>query len=182
MVLPAAERTAEIPATRVAGMREETHPAVAAAHRAVPQLRTVPQDGVQGELILTNERPGAVVLMPILAKNKKFRDGYGKIARFSVTMLIVFGISSSYSLDAIASRGRARISCVLQKKTGEANPYKRPATQSPPDQAAAASRFHSSVYPTSNSYLEKRKSSPLHSNSSFQVVGQLIRAEVGQIS
>ena len=74
-VLPATERTAEIPAPRVAGMSEEANCAVAAAHRAVPQLRTVPQDRVQGELILTNERLGAVVLVPILAKSNNVRDG-----------------------------------------------------------------------------------------------------------
>ncbi len=117
MVVPAAERAAEIPAARVAGMREEANPAVAAAYRAVPQLRTLPQDGVQGELILTNERLGAVVLVPILAKSKNFRDGYRKRDRLSVKMLIVLCISSSYSLDANASRGRARIFCALQQET-----------------------------------------------------------------
>jgi hypothetical protein len=69
----------------------------------------LPQDGVQGQLILTNERLGAVVLVPILAKSKNFRDGYSKRDRLSVKMLIVLGMSSSYSLDANASRGRARI-------------------------------------------------------------------------
>jgi hypothetical protein len=113
MVLPAAERTAEIPAASVAGVREEANPAVAAAHRAVAQRRTLPQDGVQSELILTNERLGAVVLVPILAKGKNFRDGYRKSDRLSVKMLIDFGMSSSYSLDASASRGRARIFCAI---------------------------------------------------------------------
>lgn len=113
MVLPAAERTAEIPALGVAGMREEANPTLAAEYRAVPQLRTLPQDGVQGELILTSERPGAVVLVPILAKSKNFRDGYGKSDRFSVKMLIVCCMSSSYSLDANASRGKGGdFSCI----------------------------------------------------------------------
>jgi len=60
-------------------------------------------------LILTNKRTGAVVLMPTLAKRENFRDGYGKIARFSVKMLSGLSMSSSYSLDAKASRYRARI-------------------------------------------------------------------------
>ena len=109
MVLPTTERAAEIPPLRVAGMREEANGAVAAVHRAVPQLRTLPQNGVQSELILTNERLGAIVLVPILAKSKNFRDGYSKRDRLSVKMLIVLCMSSSYSLDASASRGRARI-------------------------------------------------------------------------
>jgi hypothetical protein len=109
MVLPAAELAAEILAARVPGMREEAYAAVATSHRAVPQVRTVSQEGIQRDLILTNERLGAIVLVPILAKSKNFRDGYSKITRFSVTILIGLGISSSYPLDANASRGRARI-------------------------------------------------------------------------
>lgn len=119
VVLPAAKGAAEIPAARVAGMCKEANPAVAAPHRAVPQVRTVPQDSVQREVILTNERLGAIVLVPILAKSKNFRDGYGKITRFSVKMLIGCSISSSYSLDANASRGRAGIFCALEPKIGE---------------------------------------------------------------
>jgi hypothetical protein len=116
MVLPAAKRTPEIPATPVAGMRKETNPTLAAEYRAVPQRRTLSQDGVQGELILTNERLGAIVLVPILAKSKNFRDGYRKSDRLSVKMLIVLCMSSSYSLDASASRGRARIFCAFTSK------------------------------------------------------------------
>jgi len=109
MVLPATKLAAEIPAAPVAGMSKEANPAVAAAHRAILQARTIAQDGIQRELILTNKRTGAVVLMPILAKSKNFRDGYNKIVRFSVKMLIGFCITSSYPLDANASRGRARL-------------------------------------------------------------------------
>ena len=109
MVLPAPKLAAEILAARVPGMREEAYAAVATPRRAVLQVRTIPQDGVQRELILTNKRTGAVVPMPILAKSKNFRDGYNKIVRFSVKMLIGFCITSSYSLDAKASRGRTRL-------------------------------------------------------------------------
>jgi len=110
MVMPAATKgAAEILAASVAGMRQEAYPAVAAPHRAVAQLGMIVQDRVQRELILTNKRIGAFVLVPIFAERKDFRDGYSKSTRFSVKMLMVFGISSSYSLDAYASRGRARI-------------------------------------------------------------------------
>ena len=126
MVLPAAKRTAEVPAAPVAGMREETNLALAAEYRAVPQRRTLSQDGVQGELILTNERPGTVLLVPIPAKSKNFRDGYRKSDRLSVKMLIVLCMSSSYSLDANASRGRARIFYALQQETRASGPHKRP--------------------------------------------------------
>jgi hypothetical protein len=108
-VLPTAKLATEIQPARVAGMREEANPAVAAAHCATLQVRTVSQDGIQRDLILTNERLGAIVLVPILAKGKNFRDGYSKTTRFSVKMLIVFGIPSSYPLNAQASRGRAGI-------------------------------------------------------------------------
>ena len=107
-MLAAAELAAEIPPSCVAGMRKEANSAVAAVHRAVLQIRTVPQRGIQRDLILTNERLGAIVLVPILAKSKNFRDGYSKIIRFSVKILIGSCITSSYPLDANASRGRAR--------------------------------------------------------------------------
>jgi hypothetical protein len=94
--LPAAKRAAEILTTGVARMSEEANPAVAAAYRAVLQIRTIAQNGVQSELILTNKRKGTVVLVPILAKRENFRDSYDKIARFSVRILIGFCISSSY--------------------------------------------------------------------------------------
>ncbi len=109
IVHAAAKGTAEIKPVRVAGMREEAYPAVAAPHCTALQIMTIPQGRIQRQLILTNKRTGAVVLMPILAERENFRDGFGKIARFSVKMLIVISISSSYSLDAKASRCRARI-------------------------------------------------------------------------
>jgi hypothetical protein len=90
-------------------MRQEANLAVAALDCTACQIRMIAQDGIQRQLILTNKRTGAVVLMPIRAKREEFADGYDKNARFSVRMLIVFGMSSSYSLDAKASRGRARI-------------------------------------------------------------------------
>jgi len=108
MMSPAAKGAAEILAARVAGMREEAYAAVAAAHGTGLQIRTIAQDGIKREMILTNKRNDPVVLMPIFAKRETFRDGYYKTARFSVKTRISFCMTSSYSFDAKASRGRAR--------------------------------------------------------------------------
>ena len=89
---------------------------MAAVDRTACQTRMIAQDGIERQLILTNKRTGAVVLMPIRAKRKEFPDGYDKNARFSVRMLIVLCMSSSYSLDANASRRRAGIFCGSAQK------------------------------------------------------------------
>ena len=109
MMLPTTERAAEILSTCIPRVREEANPAVATKDRTLFQTRTTAQDGIERELILTNKRTGPIVLMPIFAKRKNFADGYDKTARFSVKMLSGLSISSSYSLDAKASRCRARI-------------------------------------------------------------------------
>jgi hypothetical protein len=109
MVLSTTERAAEISSTCIPRMREEANSTVATGNRTVFQIGTIAQDGIERELILTNKRKGAIVLVPIFAKRKNFPDGYDKIARFSVKMLSGLSISSSYSLDAKASRCRARI-------------------------------------------------------------------------
>jgi hypothetical protein len=104
MMLTATEGAAEISSTCIPRMREEANSTVATGNRTLFQIGTIAQDGIERELILTNKRAGAVVLVPIFAKREKLCDGYRKIARFSVKMLICFCISSSYSLDAKASR------------------------------------------------------------------------------
>jgi len=116
VVLTATERTAEIPPICVPRMRQKANSTVAAVDRTACQIETIAQDGIERELILTNKRTSAIVLMPIRAKRKEFPGGYDKNARFSVKMLIVLCISSSYSLDVNASRGRARIFLVDQHK------------------------------------------------------------------
>jgi hypothetical protein len=50
----------------------------------------IAQDGIERDLILTNKRASAIVLMPIRAKFKEFPGGYDKNARFSVKMLTLF--------------------------------------------------------------------------------------------
>lgn len=108
MVLPAPEGATQIPATRVPSVREKSNPTVNAERDATLKLGMRLQDRVQGDLILLNKRPGAVVLVPIRAKREKLLDGYGKKARFSVMMWIDSCTPSSYPIDANASRGRAR--------------------------------------------------------------------------
>jgi hypothetical protein len=95
MVLPAAERTAEILAAGVTGMREEADAAVATAHRAVLQIRTIPQDGIQRELILTDKRINTLVLVPIFRKIENLLERYEIKARFSVMMWILLCMTSS---------------------------------------------------------------------------------------
>ncbi|MFB3104440.1 MAG: hypothetical protein ACE1ZA_05870, partial [Pseudomonadales bacterium] len=57
----------------------------------VLEVRMVPQDRVQSDLILTNKRPSAVVLVPIHRKSENLLDGYDKKARFSVMMRSLVG-------------------------------------------------------------------------------------------
>ena len=64
----ATEGAAEILPACIPRMREETNSTVATLDRTVFQIRTIAQDGIEPELILTNKRTGAVVLVPILAK------------------------------------------------------------------------------------------------------------------
>ena len=134
MALTATERAAEIPPIRISRMREEANPTMATVDRTACQTGMIAQDGIQRELILTNKRTDAVVLVPIRAKQKEFPDGYDKNARFSVKMLILLCMSSSYPLDANASRGRAGIffwisteACWPGRTTGpSANSYLSP--------------------------------------------------------
>ena len=109
MVLTATEGAEKIPPIRISRMGQEANATVAAGDRTACQTGMIAQDGIQRGLILTNKRTDAVVLMPIRTKREEFPDGYDKNAKFSVRMLIRFCMSSSYSLDANASRARAGI-------------------------------------------------------------------------
>lgn len=108
MVLPASERAPQVPPTCIARMREKANPAVDAARDAALQFGTRLQHGVQNGLILLDNRPGAIELMPIGAKREEeLLDGDGKKASRSAIMLVV-DTPSSYLFDANASRGRTR--------------------------------------------------------------------------
>ena len=121
MVLSTTKGTTKITAARAARMSEEANSAVATVHGTVLPIRVIAQDGIQGNLILTNKRKDAVVLMPVFTKREEFGDGYDKTAKFSVTMLSVCGIPSSYSLDAKTSSGRARIFYAFRPKPAAAD-------------------------------------------------------------
>ena len=107
-------------------MREKADPAVATAHQAAAQLRMVPQNRPQRDLILTNKRPGRIVPVPVGAKLVNLFQAYEKKARFCVIMRIVFSMSSSYRLNAKASRGRARIFCAPPREIQTLIPPIRP--------------------------------------------------------
>jgi hypothetical protein len=119
MFLATAKGTPKIFPARIAGVSKEANPTVTALDHAVHEARTDPQEAIQRALILTNKRLDPFVLAPILAEREKFRDGYNKPVRLSVIMSIVLGISSSYSLGAEASRGRARIFCATAREISE---------------------------------------------------------------
>jgi hypothetical protein len=111
MVLTATERAAEIPPMGIPWMGQKADATMAAADRTAYQTGAIAQNSIERQLILTNKRVGAVALMPIGTKFKIFRNRYRKNARFSVKMWSDFFTPSSYSLDANASRCRARIFC-----------------------------------------------------------------------
>ena len=68
VVLAATELAAEIPPIGVSRMRQKANATLAAVNRTACQIRTIAQDGIERQLILTNKRVGAVVLVPIRAK------------------------------------------------------------------------------------------------------------------
>lgn len=104
VVSSASEGATQILAPAVAGMCEETNPTVAAPHRAVLQVRTICQQGIQSDLILPNERTSAIKLVPVLSKREHFGDSHHQMAKFSVKTPIVVCIPSSYNLATRASR------------------------------------------------------------------------------
>jgi hypothetical protein len=109
MMFSAAEGATQINSSRVARMSQKADAAVAAFHRAVPQVRTLPQDGIECCLILTIELISAALLVPILSENVNVPESDQKADSLSARLWNFFCISSSYPLDAKTSTGRARI-------------------------------------------------------------------------
>ncbi len=95
MLHPAAKRAAEILAARVARVRKEANPAVAAAQRTVLQIRTIPQDGINRQLILTDKPIGTLGLVPISRKSVNLLERYDIKAKLSVMIRILFCMTSS---------------------------------------------------------------------------------------
>ena len=109
MVGSASEGAAQVLPVLIPRMSEEANATVAAVHVTTVQIGAFPQEGVESELILPNKRTSAIMLVPIFSKRENVRDCHQQMAKFSVKMLIVSCISSSYNLVARASRCRARI-------------------------------------------------------------------------
>jgi len=168
VMLPAAERTTQVPPTSVAGMRKEPNPAVRAVSDAAAKLGMGLQDRVQRGLILPDKRPGAIVLVPIRAKREKLLDGYGKKARLSVTMRMLLDTPSSYPLDANASRGGARFFLRQRQRSARTIRTNGPLPIVPPAHPVCRAGADSLRVRSCKHYLERRKPS-----SSFQVVGNL---------
>jgi hypothetical protein len=148
VVLTAAERAAEIPPIRVPRMCQKANSTVAAVDRTACQIGTIAQDGIQRDLILTNKRTSAIVLMPIRAKRENLAGSYDKNARFSVKILILLYMSSSYELDANASRGRAGIFSCPHAKTRAENVHNRSTRYKVPATAAWLLGTRSSIWGT----------------------------------
>ena len=74
VVRSAAKGAAEILPVLVAGMREESNPAVAAVYGAAIQTGTNAQGGIQRALILTDKRMNTLVLVPILRKSENLLE------------------------------------------------------------------------------------------------------------
>jgi hypothetical protein len=126
-MITAAKGAAQVLSASIPRMTEKPDPAVATEGDAVLKMGMFRQGGVQRPLILLNERLSAVALMPVPAKVKNFPEGYQKSARFSAMIESSLHTSSSYHLDAKASRGRARI-FYCHHQTGErtTNPIRTP--------------------------------------------------------
>jgi hypothetical protein len=125
MVLPAAEGATQVPAISVARVGEKANPAVLAGDGTILQLGMGLQDRIQRDLILPDERFGAIVLVPIGPKRENLFQRYGKKARFSVIIWSVLHTPSSYLIDAKASRGRARFFCAIRGSEKEFGRYER---------------------------------------------------------
>ena len=95
MMRSAAKRTTQVLAACVPGMRQKTQATVRAANDATLQFGMALQHGVQGQQILPDQRPGAVVLMPISPESEELPDGDDKKARLWVTLEKMFCTPSS---------------------------------------------------------------------------------------
>jgi hypothetical protein len=155
MMLPATEGTTQVPPTCVAGMREKANPTVRAVSNASQKLGMRLQHRVQRGLILSDKRPGAIVLVPIRAKREKLLDRYGKKARLSAIMLMVVDTPSSYLFDAKASRGGARFFVRDGQESAQTVRTNSPAPIAPPGRSAFPVGADSLPVTFSKRYLEE---------------------------
>jgi len=112
VMLPAAERTAQIPTSTISGVGQKEYPAMFASCQAPSKMRLGLQDRPQQEVILQYKMPNRLIVIPSFAIFKTLPDFYYKFDRFSLMMLICFFMSSSYPIEATASTGGAGIFCL----------------------------------------------------------------------
>ena len=146
VMLSAAEGTAQVDAAGITRVSQKANAAMATGNRAVLEFRIVFQDRVQLELILTNQRVGAIVLVPILGKDENLLEGDYEKPRFSVMIWSVLFTPSSYLLDANASRGRTRFFCRLNFISQSSHRYKH----------SRPFLFTRMLCPNSHDYLEQK--------------------------
>lgn len=167
MMLSAPERATQIPPTCVAGVSQKPNATVPTVRHAAAEFGIGLHHRVQRGLILTDKRPGAIILMPIRAKREKLLDSDDKKARLSVRIRIEFCTPSSYLVDAKASRGRARFFCVPRKNpTQQSAQTIQHGSSTQPFWLATPTPIHPTRFLPA--LLERRNVS-----SPFQVVGQL---------
>ena len=95
MARSAAKRTTQVLSPCIPGIRQKTQTAVHAANHATLQFGMALQHGFQGQQILPDQRPGAVVLVPIFSESAELSDGDNKKARLWVTLEKMFFTPSS---------------------------------------------------------------------------------------
>ena len=103
MARSAPKRTTQVLPAGVPRVRQKPQAAVHAANDATLQFRMALQHGLQGQQILPDQRPGAVVLVPIFSESAELSDGDNKKARLWVTLEKMFFTPSSYLTEANAS-------------------------------------------------------------------------------
>jgi hypothetical protein len=103
MARSAAERTTQILSPGISRIRQKTQTTVRAANHATLQFGMALQHGFHGQQILPDQRPGAVVLVPIFSESAELPDGDNKKARLWVTLEKMFLTPSSYLIEANAS-------------------------------------------------------------------------------
>ena len=113
VMLPAAKRAAQISTPLVPRVGQKEYPAMLASRQASSKVWLVLDDRPQTEAILQYKLPNPIIVIPSFAKFKTLTDFYGKFARFSLIILIVFCISSSYPIEATGSTGGAGIFFLL---------------------------------------------------------------------
>ena len=137
-------------------MSQKLNPAVTAGHDAtLPFGMGLKQRGPR-DLILLNNRLGAIVLGPIRPKREDLFEGDDKKAKVSPTIATVLGTPSSYLSEAHASRGRTRF--FMRRRPRSANTASTTAPSPIPDasDSACPARRDSLRAKSSHHYLEER--------------------------